>query len=117
MTKNKDSIDDLNIMRKIQNKPELSQRQLAQELGFSLGKINYCLNALKIKGLIKINNFKQNDSKLHYFYILTPKGFIKKTNLTIKFMKLKMSEYDELQKELFDEKKLKNEKKYKIIDK
>ena len=58
MPKNKDSIDDLNIMRKIQNKPELSQRQLAQELGFSLGKINYCLNALKIKGLIKISNFK-----------------------------------------------------------
>ena len=110
MTKNKDSIDDLNIMRKIQNKPELSQRQLAQELGFSLGKINYCLNALKIKGLIKISNFKKNNNKLIYFYILTPKGFIKKTNLTIKFMKLKMVEYDELQKELLKEGKINNEK-------
>ena len=111
MPKNKDSIDDLNIMRKIQNKPELSQRQLAQELGFSLGKINYCLNALKIKGLIKISNFKKNNNKLNYFYILTPKGFIKKTNLTLKFMKLKMAEYDELQKELLKERKINNEKK------
>ena len=111
MTKNKDSIDDLNIMRKIQNRPELSQRQLAQELGFSLGKINYCLNALKIKGLIKISNFKKNNNKLNYFYILTPKGFIKKTNLTLKFMKLKMAEYDELQKELLKERKINSEKK------
>ena len=110
MPKNKDSIDDLNIMRKIQNKPELSQRQLAQELGFSLGKINYCLNALKIKGLIKISNFKKNNNKLNYFYILTPKGFIKKTNLTLKFMKLKMAEYDELQKEFIKERKINNEK-------
>ena len=110
MPKNKDSIDDLNIMRKIQNKPELSQRQLAQELGFSLGKINYCLNALKIKGLIKISNFKKNNNKLNYFYILTPKGFIKKTNLTLKFMKLKMAEYDELQRELLKETKINNEK-------
>ena len=110
MPKNKDNIDDLNIMRKIQNRPELSQRQLAQELGFSLGKINYCLNALKIKGLIKISNFKKNNNKLNYFYILTPKGFIKKTNLTLKFMKLKMNEYDELQKELLKERKINNEK-------
>ena len=106
MTKNKNSIDDLNIMRKIQNKPELSQRQLAQELGFSLGKINYCIGALKTKGLIKINNFKLNNNKLSYFYILTPNGFIKKTNLTLKFMKLKMTEYDELQKEFSKEQKL-----------
>ena len=111
MPKNKDSIDDLNIMRKIQNRPELSQRQLAQELGFSLGKINYCLNALKIKGLIKISNFKKNNNKLNYFYILTPKGFIKKTNLTLKFMKLKMNEYDELHKELLKESNINNEKK------
>tara|TARA_Y100000590_G_scaffold456954_1_gene608576 strand:+ start:1015 stop:1344 length:330 start_codon:yes stop_codon:yes gene_type:complete len=104
MVKNKDSIDDLNIMRKIRKKPEFSQRQLAKELGFSLGKINYCLSALKLKGLIKISNFKKNNNKLHYFYILTPKGVIKKTNLTLKFMKLKMSEYDELQKELLKEK-------------
>ena len=63
MKQNKDNIDDLNILRKIQSKPEASQRELAKELGFSLGKINYCLNALKSKGLIKINNFKKNDNK------------------------------------------------------
>ena len=100
MKQNKDNIDDLNILRKIQSKPEASQRELAKELGFSLGKINYCLNALKSKGLIKINNFKKNDNKLNYIYMLTPKGIVEKTNLTIRFMKLKMREYDELQKEL-----------------
>lgn len=90
----------LDILRKIQNNPGSSQRVLAKELGFSLGKINYCLNALKLKGLIKIDNFKKNQNKLNYFYILTPKGFVEKTNLTIKFMQRKMNEYDELQKEL-----------------
>lgn len=106
MPKNNDNIDDLNILRKIQHTPKISQRALAQELGFSLGKINYCLSALKIKGLIKLNNFKLNNHKLGYFYILTPKGIITKTNLTLKFMQLKMAEYDELQKEFAKEKKL-----------
>ena len=55
---------------------------------------------MKIKGLIKINNFKKNQNKLNYFYLLTPKGIVQKTDLTIKFMKVKMKEYDELQKEL-----------------
>ena len=96
-------------MRKIQNKPKSTQRELAEELGFSLGKLNYCINALKNKGLIKINNFKKSENKLNYFYIITPKGFIKKTNLTIRFMKLKIQEYDELQKELENEKKTKNQ--------
>lgn len=100
MKETKYSIDDLNILRKIQNNPEVSQRELAQELGLSLGKINYCISALKIKGLIKINNFKKNQNKLNYFYLLTPKGIVQKTDLTIKFMKVKMKEYDELQKEL-----------------
>ena len=98
--KMKDNQDYLNLLRQIKKKPEASQRELADELGFSLGKINYCLNALKSKGLIKINNFKKNDNKLNYIYILTPKGIVEKTNLTIRFMKLKMREYDELQKEL-----------------
>ena len=105
MKENKYSIDDLNILRKIQSNPEVSQRELAKELGFSLGKINYCISALKTKGFIKINNFRMNKNKLNYFYILTPKGFVKKTNLTIRFMKLKMQEYDELQKELINETK------------
>ena len=92
--------DYLNLLRKIKNKPEASQRELADELGFSLGKLNYCLNALKSKGLIKIKNFKKNPNKLNYFYILTPKGISEKTKLTINFMKRKMMEYDELKNEL-----------------
>ena len=68
----------------------LSQRKLAEELGFSLGKLNYCLNALKLKGLIKIKNFKKNPNKINYFYVLTPKGITKKASLTLNFMKRKM---------------------------
>ena len=98
----KDNPDHFNILRKIQKKPESSQRELAEELGFSLGKLNYCLRALKSKGLIKISNFKKNPNKLNYIYILTPKGISKKTKLTLNFMKLKMKEYDELKKEIKD---------------
>ena len=96
----KDNPDHFNVLRKIQKKPESSQRELAEELGFSLGKLNYCLRALKSKGLIKISNFKKNPNKLNYIYILTPKGISKKTKLTLNFMKLKMKEYDELKKEM-----------------
>ena len=92
--------DYLNLLRKIKNKPNFSQRKLAEELGFSLGKLNYCLKALKNKGLIKIGNFKKNPNKINYVYVLTPKGFAEKTKLTISFMKRKMKEYDELKKEL-----------------
>ena len=66
----------------------------------SLGKINYCLKALKTKGLIKIKNFKKSKEKIGYLYYLTPKGIAEKTNITIKFMRLKMKEYDELKREL-----------------
>ncbi len=99
----KNNLDDLNILRKIKNNPNSSQRELAKELGFSLGKLNYCLTALKSKGLIKINNFKNSKNKFKYFYILTPEGLIAKTDLTIKYMKLKMQEYDELNNELKSE--------------
>jgi len=92
--------DHLNLLRTIKNKPESTQRELADELGFSLGKLNYCLKALKSKGLIKIRNFNKNPNKLNYIYILTPKGINEKTKLTINFMKRKMKEYDELKKEL-----------------
>ena len=92
--------DHLNLLRKIKNKPESSQRELADELGFSLGKLNYILNALKNRGLIKIQNFKKNQNKLNYIYLLTPKGIATKTKLTINFMKRKMQEYDELKGEI-----------------
>ena len=96
----KDNQDHLNILRKIKNKPDLSQRKLAEELDFSLGKLNYCLNALKAKGLVKANNFRKNPNKLNYIYVLTPKGIALKTKLTINFMRRKMKEYDELKREL-----------------
>ena len=92
--------DYLNLLRKIKNKPKSSQRELAEELGFSLGKLNYILKALKTKGLIKIHNFGKNENKLSYIYLLTPKGIIKKTKLTMNFMRRKMKEYEELKKEL-----------------
>ena len=95
-----DKQDQLEILRKIQKKPKSSQRELAKDLGFSLGKLNYCLKELKKKGLIKIRNFKKNPKKLNYIYILTPEGISEKTKLTISFMKRKMKEYDELKREI-----------------
>ena len=73
---------------------------MAKDLGFSLGKLNYCLNELRKKGLVKINNFRKNKNKLGYVYLLTPAGIKEKTNMTIKFMKIKMQEYDNLKKEI-----------------
>tara|TARA_A100001015_G_scaffold309002_1_gene407634 strand:- start:3499 stop:3801 length:303 start_codon:yes stop_codon:yes gene_type:complete len=92
--------DQFNLLRKIHKNPKSSQRVLASELGFSLGKLNYCLKALKEKGLIKIKNFEKNKNKIRYLHILTPKGVIEKTNLTMNFMKKKMKEYDELKAEM-----------------
>ena len=94
--------DHFNVLRKIQQKPESSQRELAEDLGFSLGKLNYCLKALKVKGLVKIKNFKKNPNKINYIYVLTPQGVSEKTKLTLNFMKRKMKEYDELKREIKD---------------
>ena len=99
-----DKSDYLNILRQIKYSSKLTQRELATKLGFSLGKLNYCLKELQKKGLIKISNFKKNQNKLRYLYILTPKGMTQKTKLTIKFMKLKMKEYDQLKKDLKNDK-------------
>ena len=95
-----DNQDHFNVLRKINRNPESSQRELAEELGFSLGKLNYCLKALKNKGLIKMKNFEKNPNKINYIYVLTPKGIAEKTKLTLNFMKRKMREYDELKKEI-----------------
>ncbi len=97
-----DNPDHFELLRKINRKPESTQRELAQELGFSLGKLNYCLKELQKKGLIKIENFKKNPNKINYLYVLTPEGLAAKTKLTINFMKKKMREYDELKKEIED---------------
>ena len=98
----KDNPDHFNILRQIKSNPNSTQRELAKGLGFSLGKLNYCLNALKEKGFVKIQNFKAQKNKMKYVYILTPKGISQKTKLTINFMKRKMVEYDDLKKELGD---------------
>ena len=99
MNKNKLQ-DNFEVLRKIYKDPKASQREMAEELGFSLGKLNYCLKKLKEKGLIKIRNFEKNPNKLNYIYILTPKGIGEKTKLTVSFMKKKIKEYEELKKEL-----------------
>ena len=100
MNKKEKNQDHFNVMREIQKQPKTSQRDLAEELGFSLGKLNYCLKALQQKGHIKIKNFQKNTNKLNYIYILTPKGVAERTKLTINFMKRKMKEYEELKGEL-----------------
>ena len=96
----KNNEDHFAVLRKIEKNPESSQRELAKELGFSLGKLNYCLKALQEKGYIKIKSFKKNPKKINYLYILTPRGIAEKTKLTLNFMKRKMQEYDELKKEI-----------------
>tara|TARA_B100000686_G_scaffold301233_1_gene336375 strand:+ start:142 stop:441 length:300 start_codon:yes stop_codon:yes gene_type:complete len=97
-----DNQDHFNVLRKINSKSNSTQRELAAELGFSLGKLNYCLKALKMKGFIKMKNFEKNPNKINYIYVLTPRGIAEKTKLTINFMKRKMKEYDELKKEMSD---------------
>ena len=98
---NKNTEDHFEVLRKIQKQPQLSQRAMAKDLGFSLGKLNYCLNALVNKGLVKIQNFKKNKNKVQHFkYVITPKGISERTKLTIDFMKRKMKEYHQLKKEL-----------------
>ena len=97
----KNEQDQFEVLRKIQKTPESSQRELAENLGFSLGKLNYCLKALQKKGLVKLQNFQKKTNKISYLqYVITPKGISERTNLTINFMKKKMKEYDELKREL-----------------
>ena len=98
--KEKSTENNFKVLRVIKNNPNSSQRELASDLNFSLGKLNYCLNALKEKGFVKMNSFSSNPNKMGYAYILTPKGIKIKTKLTLNFMKKKIKEYDELKKEL-----------------
>ena len=91
MSDNKDQFD---VLRKVGKNSNTTQRKLALDLGFSIGKLNYCLKKLRNKGLIKIKNFKKNPNKLNYAYILTPKGVSEKARLTINYMNRMMKEYD-----------------------
>jgi EPS-associated MarR family transcriptional regulator len=98
------------LLKSLEQDANLTQRQLSQELGISLGKVNYCLKSLIQKGFIKINNFKNSKNKTQYSYLLTPTGIEEKTKLTIDFLKTKTKEYQALKKEV---EKLKNAKKSK----
>ena len=86
----KNNQDQFEILRKIAKDPKASQRDLAKELGFSLGKLNYSLKALQKKGLVKLENFQNQENKIKYLqYVITPKGIAERTRLTINFMKRK----------------------------
>lgn len=96
MNNSKNNKQEFEILRRIAKNPNSSQRELSKDLGYSLGKLNYCLKALQKKGLIKIKNFKKNKKKINYIYILTPQGISVKAKLAINFMKRMMKEYDSL---------------------
>jgi len=99
MNDSKNNNQEFEILRKIAKNPNSSQRELSKELGYSLGKLNYCLKELKKKGLIKFKKFKKNKKKINYIYILTPQGISVKAKLAINFMKRMMKEYDSLRVE------------------
>lgn len=88
------------ILKTLEVNPDLSQRELAEELGVSLGKVNYCLQALIGKGLIKAKNFSQSENKRRYLYVLTPAGIEKKASLTKRFLQRKIAEYEALRIEI-----------------
>jgi len=88
------------LLKTLEENPSLSQRDLAKRLGISLGKVNFCLNALVAKGLLKVNNFRNSDNKLAYAYLLTPHGVEEKARITVLFLKHKMQEYERLRAEI-----------------
>ena len=92
----------LQVLRAIEAHPKLTQRQLADVLGVSLGKAHYCMKALIDKGLVKMGNFSHNQHKLDYAYLLTPKGIKSKAALTVHFLERKAAEYEQLKAELED---------------
>ena len=88
------------ILKKLALNPEISQRDLARELGVSLGRANFCLKALIEKGLLKATNFRNSNNKLAYMYLLTPRGLEEKSHITAQFLKVKMQEYADLESEI-----------------
>jgi EPS-associated MarR family transcriptional regulator len=90
----------LDLLRKLESNPEYTQRKLSQEMGVSLGKVNYCMKKLIEKGLIKLSNFSHNQNKVSYIYLLTPKGIEQKTRLTFTFLAIKLKEYEALKNEI-----------------
>lgn len=88
------------ILKELEANPEISQRELAKGLGISLGKTNYCIQALIKKGLLKANNFRNSQNKKAYIYLLTPKGMEEKAAITLEFLKCKLAEYEALKMEI-----------------
>jgi EPS-associated MarR family transcriptional regulator len=88
------------LLKTLENNPSLSQRDLAKRLGISLGKVNFCLNALVAKGCLKVNNFRNSDNKLAYAYLLTPRGVEQKARMTVEFLQIKVKEYESLRTEI-----------------
>lgn len=88
------------VMRILQENPDLTQRELADKLGVSVGGLNYCLKALIEKGLVKMQNFAHSKNKFGYVYVLTPRGMAEKAALTSRFLKRKMEEYEALKAEI-----------------
>ena len=90
----------LQLLKLLQDEPQMSQRDLAQAMGVSLGKANYCLKALMDKGLVKFGNFRKNPDKRQYAYLLTSAGLEEKTRITMAFLRRKVAEYEALEKEI-----------------
>ena len=88
------------VLRMLQDNPDMTQREIAEKLGISTSGLNYCLNALIDKGLVKVHNFSQSKNKFGYMYVLTPQGIAEKLSLTSRFLKRKMEEYDALRVEI-----------------
>lgn len=97
---NADEDTHLKLMRLLEQHPNITQRELAEHLGVSLGKTNYCIKALLDKGWLKIQNFQDSKRKLAYAYLLTPQGVIEKSAITVRFLQHKMDEYERLRLEI-----------------
>ena len=100
MNNNDDQEIRYRLLKILESNPNLTQRQMAEEMGLSLGKFDYCLKEVIKKGFVKINRFKSSDNKAGYMYLLTPHGIEAKTKITVNFLKRKMNEYEKIKQEI-----------------
>lgn len=100
MSQNAPDENHYRLLRVLEERPALSQRELADQLKLSLGGVNYCLRALVDKGWIKVNNFRSSDNRLRYAYVLTPRGIAQKAQLTQSFLRRKLAEYERIKAEI-----------------
>ena len=104
----------LDLLRKLESNPQCTQRELSQEMGISLGKVNYCMQKLTAKGWLKLTSFSRSSNKLCYMYLLTPQGIEQKARLTTLFLKTKLGEFEILKNEIaqlkLDEKEMANDR-------